>query len=106
MNYETIFKKLKISLREQTYNAYKESFGTSEYFPRLSILVHRAFDAFASGFDIPANKRGDFLDMLKKHAIYYRQDRVTSGLEALFHTLPPEFNVRGKWVSEHLAITI
>lgn len=100
MDYGTLVKNLKETLRVATNEAHGAAFGTESYYLVLNFKVHEAFDKFAGSLGVASCDRGRLRDLLKKHCVYYRLDKETTGLNALFHALPDQFNVRGVWTSK------
>lgn len=69
------------------------------------LRIHRAFDQFCEDNGIAANRRREYRQYLGEHVGRYPHIRTTV-LDELFLQCPPNFMVRGLWVSEKMSITL
>ena len=93
-------------LKAAREDVYQQYFSTPEYFTRVALATHQAFEKWCFEHNIRNMKEmNDFRIDISKHMIDYQypNNRI---FKDLLETLPTEYNVRGQWVPTYLNVKI
>ncbi len=86
-------------LQKQRNDVYKLYWNKPEYFEKLNLAMHRGYQAWATHHGFPKEKLAELAAKLVEYGNNYAPVH-SSRIDKLATTLPPEFNVRGKWTPE------
>lgn len=99
------FESLRVPLEKAAAHVHNNYLGSKQYFPQMYLAIHHAFDKWCSDVGIEREKRGMVRSHLHETYKHYPQFRRQC-FDDLFNKLPPEFNVRGEWVSSEAQINL